>query len=188
MFEDWKKAWREAVENFHRELKGGTDAAPPRIRAMEREIVSASGALTKLDGEIRHTHRELEGERESLEVCRRREELARAVGDEETVRIADEFGARHAERAGLLERKLAVLVDERALLARDIAGMRKLAAEAATATDPGAVGSGAAGPPGSGTFDEETAARDRDFSRLEREARERAAAARLEELKRRMQR
>lgn len=196
MFEDWKQAWREAVENFQREVRGGDDNAPPRTRAMEREIVSASGALAKLDQEIRRTRRELEAEEEARQVCLRREQLARNAGDDETVRIAVDFAARHAERAGVLSRKLAVLEDERSLLDRDLGEMRRLAQEAAPAasasSDTASAGAGAGAGSVSGgaaadhLFDEEAAARARDFSRLEREARERAAAERLEELKRRM--
>lgn len=192
MFEDWKQAWREAVENFQREVRGGDDNAPPRTRAMEREIVSASGALAKLDQEIRRTRRELEAEEEARQVCLRREQLARNAGDEETVRIAVDFGARHAERVGVLSRKLAVLDDERSLLDRDLGEMRRLAQEAAPATSASsdtasaATGSVSGGAAADHLFDEEAAARARDFSRLEREARERAAAERLEELKRRM--
>src|SRR5690606_20629010 len=119
-----KQAWRQAVENFHREAGGGATGAPPRVRAMERELISASGALGNLDDEIRRTTRDLSKEREEEQVCRRRESLAREVDDMETVRIAVEFAERHAERAAVLERKITVLQDERALLARDVAAMR----------------------------------------------------------------
>jgi hypothetical protein len=151
MFEDWKRAWREAVENFQREVQGGDEHLPPRVRAMERELVTASGALARLDQEIRRARRDLEAEQESLTICRRREHFAREAGDEETVRIALEFAARHEERIGLLSRKAAVLEDERSLLDRDISEMRKLVAEAAPADPAGTVGGGVpsgAPPPG----------------------------------------
>jgi hypothetical protein len=182
MFDDWKQAWRQAVENFQREVRDTGSGAAPRVRAMEREIVSASGALHKLDDEIRRTTAEAAAEREAEQVCRRREGLAREAGDEETVRVAVEFGARHAERAAVLARKLEVLREERALLARDVEEMRKVIAEAAPAA--ATVGTGT--DPHSDALDEEQARSDRDFSRLERDARERAATERLEELKRRM--
>lgn len=182
MLDDWKQAWRQAVENFQREMQGGTHGAPPRVRAMERELVSASGALAKLDTEITRTRRDAGAEAESEQVCRRREALARQAEDEETVRVAVEFAARHAERASLLNRKLAVLEEERALLARDIDTMRAMVAEATPEPAAGSVSGGPA--PGSEPDGRGTA--DREFSRLERDARERAADARLEELKRRM--
>lgn len=182
MFDDWKQAWRQAVENFRREVEDGT--APPRVRAMERELVSASGALAKLDAEIRRTREEAERERESESVCRRRESLARDVADEETARIAAEYAVRHAERASLLVRKQQVLEEERAILGRDIEEMRQAIASVAPTAGP--VGGGASESVGSGASDREAGPDDRVFSRLEREARERAADERLEELKRRM--
>jgi len=179
MFEDWKHAWRQAVENFHREAGGGGTGAPPRVRAMERELTSASGALGNLDEEIRRARRDLAKEREAEAVCRRRETLARNVSDDETVRVAAEFAVRHAERAAVLDRKIAVLEDERALLARDVDGMRvKLGEVSASA----GLSNGARPSP-----DQQDDRGSGEFSRLEREARERAADERLEELKRRMQ-
>lgn len=179
MFEDWKKAWREAVENFRRELSD-TEAAggdvSAHVRAMRRDMASVHGALTKLDAEIAHCRREAASERESEQTSRRREGLARNVGDGETVRIAIEYAARHAERAGILERKIEVLVAERALLARDLQGMEEILAQHAPAVS--------AAPDADQL--EERQRTDQDFGKLEREARERAAAERLEELKRRM--
>ena len=180
MFDDWKQAWRQAVENFQREA---ADGAAPRVRAMARELASASGALAKLDQEIRRAQRDLETEQEAERVCRRREQLARDAGDEETVSIAIEFAGRHAERAAVLERKIAVLEDERALLSRDVDDMRKKLTELSPSSTDRGVGDGSARP-SSHDQDQSNA---RDFSRLEREARERAADERLEELKRRMQ-
>jgi hypothetical protein len=183
MFEDWKQAWRQAVENFQREI---ADAAPggtaPRIRAMERELASAGGALLRLDDEIRRTRRDLNAEIEAEQVCRRRESLARAAHDDETVRIAIDFAARHAERAAVLQRKIVVLEDERALLARDVDGMRRIIAETPAATE--SIDAGPAREPAPGTARDPAV--DREFSRLEQDARDRAAAERLEELKRRM--
>jgi hypothetical protein len=177
MFDEWKQAWRQAVENFQRELSEGAPAAP-RLRAMERELVSATGALSRLAAEIRATQLELSREREQEQICRRRESLARDARDAETERIAAEFAARHGQRAGLLERKVAVLEEERALLTYDVDEMKKLVDQVA-ATSRTSVGSASTGDAG-------VNADDAGFSRLERDARERAADERLEELKRKM--
>jgi len=184
MFEDLKRAWRDAVENFRREVAADESAGEPRARAMNRELAAARSVLEKLEGEIRRARREATDERENEAVCRRREEMARRIGDEETVRIAVEFCARHAERAGVLERKVEVLLEEKTLLVRDLDAMEQtLEAEA------GAPRVSAASPESPRDVLEHEREReraDRDFGRLEREARERAAAERLEELKRRM--
>src|SRR5688572_13261931 len=118
MFDDWKQAWRQAVENFQREVRESPPGVPLRVRAMERELVSAGGALTKLEQEIGRTRRQAEKERHEENVCRRREGLARAAGDDETVRVAGGFAIRHSERAALLKRKAGVLVEEHALRGR----------------------------------------------------------------------
>jgi len=182
MFDDWKKAWREAVHNFRRELAGDEGTADSRTRAMQREFSSAQSALDKLDGEIRRTRREAGEERENEQVCRRREEMARKIDDEETVRIAAEFAVRHAERATILERKADVLVQERQLVERDLDSMKQVLAERGVSRP----GLNAEPQQELRQMFEERERENRDFSRLEKEAAERAAEERLEELKRRM--
>lgn len=182
MFEDLKKAWREAVDNFRQELAGDDEGADSRTRAMHKELMTARSVLEKLDGEIRRSRREAADERESEAVCRRREEMARKIGDEETVRIAVEFCARHAERAGVLERKAEVLQEERSLLVRDLESMEKTIAERPDA--PRVTASGTDSP--RDAFEDQSDRDYRDFGELEREARERAVDERLEELKRKM--
>jgi len=179
VFEDWKRAWREAVENFRRELNEPESAGEPaaRVRAMEREIRAARDALRHLDEAIEDAAREARAERESERVCVRREKLAAGVGDAETVRLAAEYAARHAERAGVLERKSAVLREERTLLGRDLEAMERVFdAQPKPAPEAGAVHE----------LTEQRKREDRDFSKLEREAREKAASERLEELKRKL--
>jgi hypothetical protein len=180
MFEDWKKAWREAVENFRRELEEseGGDGAPPDVRAMRRDLMSAKGALEKLETEIAETRREASVEREQEEICRRREGLANNIADAETARLAAEFAARHAQRAGVLERKAEVLDQERALLDRDIEAMEETLAKHPVASSLGEK-------PRPEVL-EERDRQERDFAKLDRAARERAAEQRLEELKRKM--
>jgi hypothetical protein len=185
MFEDWKKAWRDAVENFRREMPESADdatAAATHVRAMRREVATARGALDRLQAEIVGARKDASAEREAEEVCRRRERLAANIGDDETVRIAVEFAERHAKRAEVLERKVEVLTAEHALLAQDLQSMEQIVQAqpaAANVTDGGQQQR-------PHLPDEERERENRDFGRLEREARERAAEDRLEELKRRM--
>src|SRR5690606_28629127 len=106
MFEDLRKAWREAVENFRRELDSD-DAdvgGGPRISAMRRDLDTADRELRRLRAELSRAKRRLEEEQKELEVCRRRESLARGIGDEETAEIARRFAEKHAERAAVLEK------------------------------------------------------------------------------------
>jgi hypothetical protein len=174
MLEGWKRAWREAVANFHHELSDGVDSpeAAAHRRALRREIATARGVLAQLDAEIRQTARQAAAERVSESDCRRRESLARSAGDAETEQLAVEYAQRHGERARVLERKVGVLQEERALLAGDVASMERLAPDVAADA---AAGDAHGGRPG-----------DAEFSRLQQDQRERTADARLEELKRRM--
>jgi hypothetical protein len=178
VFEDWKSAWRQAVENFRRELSESDDGTPAHTRAMRREVASARGALDRLLEEIERTRGDAVSERDHETICRRRENLARNIGDEETVRLAAQFAARHQERAEVIERKVEILVAEHALLARDLASMEEILVSQPVSS---------VGEPSVRDVIEPRDKQDRDFARLDRDARERAAAARLEELKRRMQ-
>ncbi|MGH7443924.1 MAG: hypothetical protein ACREKM_03565, partial [Longimicrobiales bacterium] len=114
MFEDWKQAWRQAVENFQRELDD--DRGDDATRAMRRDERTTADALPRLDSELATARKNAAAERTAESVCRRREGLARNIGDDETAAIAAEYAERHAERAAILERKADVLEAERALL------------------------------------------------------------------------
>lgn len=172
MFEDWKHAWRSAVDNFYREMNETDEAVPgDHARAMRRDFATARGALDRLEEELLRARRDHVAEQQAEEVCRRRESLARGIGDEETVRVAMQFAQRHAERVELLARKVGVLHAERTLLERDVTIMQE--AIAAAPVPSGAVDSGAG-------QDEH------EFRRMQRAAREAAADQKLEELKRRM--
>jgi hypothetical protein len=181
MFEDWKQAWREAVENFRRELSDD-EVSTDRTRSMHRQVVNARTARDKLDHEIRRTRQEAEEERKQEGICKRREQMARTINDEETVRLAIEFAARHAERAAILQRKAEVLDAERGLLIRDLEHMEKHLAE-----QPDAHRMSTAETVQDVLVDRERERQDRAFGKLEREQRERDAEAKLEEIKRRMQ-
>ncbi|NLG61637.1 MAG: hypothetical protein GX539_05285 [Candidatus Cloacimonetes bacterium] len=184
MFEDWKQAWREAVANFQRELED--EPGDATTRAMRRDERTAAESLRRLDAELAAARRNAEAERNEEAVCRRREGLAVKVGDTETARIAAEYAERHAERAVVLERKIEVLEAERLLLLGDLERMRAALRE--RGVEP-RVESGTGGPsfePSSGPDLREREREEQRFRRMEREARERAAEERLEELKRKL--
>jgi hypothetical protein len=176
MFDDWKRAWRDAVANFQRELYAEEGGTSGHFKSLRRELATARGALVRLESEMATARRAGAAERESEQVCRRREGMATAIGDAETARIAAEYAVRHGERAAVLERKAEVLEAERTLLERDIEAMADALARAA----PELAESG----PGPLLDDDE--AREWERRRLDRMQREQDAEQRLEELKRRM--
>jgi hypothetical protein len=194
MFQELKDAWREAVENFRRELAGGQGTpARDRIRAMQQDLSAATSALERIERDLAAARREAASARQEEAVCRRREAMARNIGDAETAAIAERFAQRHAERAAILEQKAAVLEAERDLLRRELAEMESILEEQKRkAGEDGAAATGAASggvrhdaSRGGGGIASDDAA-EAEFRRLEREERERRAEAMLEELKRRM--
>lgn len=107
MFENLRRAFREAVDNFNRELE--RDAVPEAmdglLNGMEREAVSAKAELEALKEELSRARKRAAAEQREAEVCRRREELARGIGDSETADIAASFGEKHEARWGVLKEK-----------------------------------------------------------------------------------
>ena len=107
MFENLRRAFREAVDNFNRELE--RDAVPEAmdglLKGMEREAVSAKAELEALKTDLDRARTRADVERREAEVCRRREELARGIGDSETADIAASFGEKHEARWRVLTEK-----------------------------------------------------------------------------------
>jgi ABC-type phosphate transport system auxiliary subunit len=175
MFENMKRAWHQAVDNFWHELEGGEAGDDARTRAAYREVAAARNQMARLEREISECGRGRDHEREQARVCERREKLARDIDDHETARIAAEYRARHLERALVLDRKLEALHAERTLFQRDVVEMER--ALATLAADMGVPE----------LDDLNRHPREDEFRTLEEAERARAAAERLEELRRRTQ-
>jgi hypothetical protein len=173
MFETFRNAWRQAVDNFWHEVQSDESSENARTRSMYTQVGAARNELGRLEREIADCRRAEEHERSEAQVCARRERLARDIGDEETARVAAEFRQRHEERAAVLARKLEVLVAERTLCRRDLDEMERALAAVRTAG------------PGLELEDLNRHPSEAEFRDLERARREQAAAERLEELKRR---
>jgi hypothetical protein len=173
MFETFRNAWRQAVDNFWSELQAEDSSGEARTRGMYAQVATARNQLKRLDREIADCRRAEEAERAEVQVCARRERLARDIGDSETANVAAEFRERHEERAGVLARKLEVLLAERTLCSRDLDEMER------------ALTSLGAGQPRLELDDLDRHPSEAEFRDLERARREQVAAERLEELKRR---
>jgi HAMP domain-containing protein len=90
---------------------------------MREAVIAARAALARMREQMGVTQRELDTERRQLTDAERRGRLAAEIGDQETVAVAQHFASRHAERVGVLERKLQVQRDEVALLERELGEM-----------------------------------------------------------------
>jgi len=177
---------RASIEDL---LNGRTPSGDrgAQIHLMKQALVQARLAVEDLQGGVSATRVRLESERTELATVRRRRELAAAISDEETVKVAERFEAQHTERVTVLENKLAAQQAEIELAERELAEMTAQLRAAAAG-----VGDGPAARPPSdaelGLSDDEALGSQINALRraAERAAHERTADDRLAELKKRM--
>jgi hypothetical protein len=114
MFESLRQAFREAVDNFRTELNRDQvpEAADRLLKAMERELISARSALSRLEEEVAAVEAQARAEEEEARTCLRRETMALKIDDQETATVAREFAAKHLRRKDLLQEKASVLKRE----------------------------------------------------------------------------
>lgn len=117
MLDDIRRLFRESIEAFLSEAnsRDPEDQVSALLTAMRRELVAAKAAIPEYAREIERVREELGRERELVSLCERRATMAEKIGDAETVRVAREFGARHAARVTVLEQKLAAAEAELSL-------------------------------------------------------------------------
>jgi phage shock protein A len=114
MFDNLRQAFREAVDNFKDEL--GRDEIPEAVsrllREMKREAADTKAEIRRLEEAIRGAIEKSEKEEASAKTCRRREQMALDISDEETARVAREYAEKHEHRKTVLEHKAVALKEE----------------------------------------------------------------------------
>ena len=107
MFDNLRRAFREAVDNFNKELD--RDAVPEAVdkllRGMQSEAVDAKAALEGLRKELAVARKRADEEGRNTEVCRRRETMARDIGDTDTAELAAAYAEKHDARRAVLADK-----------------------------------------------------------------------------------
>ncbi len=213
MFDNLRNAFREAVENFNRELRreGVTETVDGLLKGMEKEAVAARSGLDSLKEQLDVARKRAAAEGREAGVCRRREALARKIGDTDTAGIAAEFAEKHDNRQRVLSDKAKAIEAEIRLGESEYKEMVQQIRKARANRDSLAATAGRTQARGSinraddlfgeldrmadrisGTEDDAGAERDLfgdgpEFDEtLRRSRREEVADARLEELKRRM--
>ncbi len=125
MFQNLRRAFREAVDNFNKELD--RDAVPEAVdkllKGMEREAVDAKAVLEGLKKQLAVARERSGAEAHNAEVCRRREAMARDIGDDETAEVAATFAEKHDARRQVLSDKAAAIDAEIRLHEADYAEM-----------------------------------------------------------------
>ncbi len=134
MFDDLRSAFKQAVDNFMDELDRDSvgDNVDRILKGMISEVTDARAHLSGLEDQLAKTEIRLKRELEAAATCRRREELALAVPDQETARIAAEHAVRHEERANVLDQRRDAITAEIGLARRDVAEMTETLKEART--------------------------------------------------------
>lgn len=114
MFDNLRRAFREAVDNFNKELD--RDAVPEAVdkllKGMEREAVDAKTALEGLKKQLAVARKRSSEEARNVEVCERRETLARDIGDTDTADLAASYREKHAARSKVLSDKATAIEAE----------------------------------------------------------------------------
>lgn len=114
MFEELRAAFREAIDNFHRELN--RDRVPETmdhlLRGMRKELVDVRARISQLEDQVASARGEAAREAEQVRICRRRRDMALRIDDHETAEVAAAYEAKHEQRRAVLEDKAAALQQE----------------------------------------------------------------------------
>jgi CRISPR/Cas system-associated exonuclease Cas4 (RecB family) len=125
MFENLRRAFKEAVDNFKEELD--RDAVPETVDRlllqMTREATDAKAYVSRLEDESGKALKAAESERKEAATCRRREKMAADIGDEETATLARSYAEKHEGRHHVLEQKALALKKELELRRGEVAEM-----------------------------------------------------------------
>ena len=147
---------------------------------MKQTLALARITRADVQAALQRSRTTLAAAAQELTTIARRGDLARQIGDDETVAVAERFAESQRATIGVLERKVAVQEEELALHERAVAEME---ADLRSATGVGPMPAGAAaGTAGAAASSSDPA----DFRSLDDAARVQAADDRLAELKRRM--
>ena len=125
MFENLRNAFREAVDNFNKEL--GRDDVPDVVdgllRQMHEEVTDTKAQLFTLEAQIKKAIQLSEMEEREAKTCRRREEMALRISDEETAKVAAEYAEKHERRKEIQARKALALKAELELKKTEVEDM-----------------------------------------------------------------
>jgi phage shock protein A len=134
MFENLRKAFREAVDNFNKELNRDEipDVVDGLLRQMHEEVTDAKAQVFTLEEQIKRALQLAELEEKEAATCRRREEMASKIGDEETAKVAAEYAEKHESRKEIQERKALALREELEMKRAEVEDMLEKLKEAKT--------------------------------------------------------
>lgn len=154
------------------------------VARMKDTLVQATLGAEDMRSALAMSRRKLEVEQRELATVRRRKELATGIQDAETMAVADRFEKQHAERAAVLEERVAAQTHEVELAERELDAM-KAELRQAMAAGPASARAPLAGTEPEDPLRDDTAAQTRQ--EIDALARERARADRDAEAERRLE-
>jgi hypothetical protein len=125
MFDELRAAFREALENFNKELSRDnvSDAADQLLLGMRQEIVDEKTAVSGVEAELETTRATIARLSAEAATARRRGEMARGIDDRETERLAADFVTKAEAHIAVLEKKEEALVAESTFRRRTVEEM-----------------------------------------------------------------
>lgn len=158
---------------------GHRTSSRDQAAGLRAALVEFKMGISQMREALARSERELETARREASDYARRRELAGAIDDHETVRIAAEFTAKARERVDLLERKVIVQRDELAMAERDyeVTRQRFQAASRGLPLDAPSLDQSSTGVEGPSSPDQ---------AMLDHRAKEAAVEAQLEHLKKKL--
>jgi phage shock protein A len=137
MFDNLRNAFREAIDNFNKELQRDQipEAVDNLLAGMRAEVVDAQARVRELEAQIARATAEAERERSEAATARRRGKMAADIGDSDTAEVADQYAATREERLRVLEQTAAAMKEELALRSREVQEMLEKVKEAQASRD-----------------------------------------------------
>lgn len=114
MFDDLRQAFREALDNFNKELSSDqtSETADKLLIGMRNEIISEKARIVELKRQLLTTTVQIDDLTENIATARRRQGLARDIGDEGTAGLAADWLTKARHQRTILVNKAGALRDE----------------------------------------------------------------------------
>jgi phage shock protein A len=147
MFDELRAAFREAIDNFNKELRreNVSEATDRLLIGMKNEIDHERAQVLALERQLEAATAASVREVELGVTCRRRERMARDIGDEETASLAAQQALKHEGHRAVLYKKVEVLREELVFRSRNVEEMIAKFGEAKAERDALAAKAGRAG-------------------------------------------
>jgi phage shock protein A len=185
MFEDLRAAFREALDNFNKELRRDnvSETADRLLIGMKNEIADEKVQILDLESQLEKALAGSRREKELGATCRRRETMARDIGDEDTANVAAQHAVKHEGHHALLDKKAAAIHEELEFRRKNVGEMIEKFSEAKQKRDALAATAGRSGARQSlSAADDLFSELDRMAEKIEGERRQGEAAEALDDI------